>query len=172
LSCQHSVCWVSAFKDKAVFHIIEDSEPIRTMLAEIVESLGRHTVSFACPNDYLKYVSSSEFVKPTAVITDVHMPSMTGYQMMEKVLELFPDLNFAVTSGEPQIDSRSKDKVCMYLVKPFNPELIAVMVDKFTRCQIEGASTSIGCAEFGDKAQFGLNACSCPKMACMKHEPK
>ncbi|GAV20090.1 hypothetical protein MMIC_P1052 [Mariprofundus micogutta] len=125
-------------------------------------------MEFASPVDYLNYIDSGAYIKPTAVITDVHMPNMSGYEMMGIVLERFPDINFAVISGEPTISSRNKGLACMYLAKPFHPEAIQEMLNKFSRCKVEGASTEIGCASFGDREEFGVLDCVCPKLACMK----
>ena len=151
-----------------MFHIIDNTESIRTLLVEIIQNTGQEAQSFASPDDYFKNVFSDDFIKPMAVITDERLPNMTGYQMMEIVLVLYPDINFAVISGEGSIDCHFKDKVCMYLVKPFRPEMIEEMVDKFTRCYAEGASSTIGCGVFGDKPRSGVNNGACPKLISMK----
>ncbi len=151
-----------------MFHLIEDDTCIRELLVELIQDFGDKAMEFSSPGDYLNYVDSGAYAKPTAIITDIHMPEMSGYEMMGKVLERFPDINFAVISGEPNISSRYKGLACMYLVKPFHPEVIQEMLNKFSRCKSEGASTEIGCSEFGDREAFDVLNCMCPKSACMK----
>jgi len=151
-----------------MFHIVDDTKVLGQLLTEIIEMFGDSALWFSSPIDYLTFVKSPEFEAPTAVITDVHMPEMSGYKMMKMVLDIFPDINFAVISGEANIESEYKDLACMYLAKPFEAQNIELMIEKFSRCNNEGASVQIGCAEFGDRVYFGVDRCPCPKLNCIE----
>ncbi|GAV21469.1 transcriptional regulatory protein FixJ [Mariprofundus micogutta] len=151
-----------------MFHIVDDTEVVGQLLTEIIELFGNSAQWFSSPTKYLAFVESPEFEKPTAVITDVHMPEMSGYKMMKMVLDIYPDINFAVISGEANIESKYKELACMYLVKPYEPQQIKLMIEKFSRCKNEGASVEIGCAEFGDRDFFRVGLCPCPKLECIR----
>ena len=149
-----------------MFHIVEDSEILREMLVDMIDSLGRTGVPFASPLEYLEYLQSDDFTVPCAVLTDVNMPHMSGYEMIESILSMNPSIKFAVMSGEPNICSQYKDKVCMFLEKPYTGQQVEELVNKFKRCESSGPSPNIGCAQFGSRRSFTLSSTICPKATC------
>ena len=146
-----------------MFHVIEDLEEVRTLLKEIIEDAGYRVLAFDGPEAYLEYVGSDRFERPVAIITDLHMPQMTGFEMMDKVLEQHPDIRFAVISGTPNITHSLRHAACIYLPKPFLPSDIDDMLEKFMACERGVAPEEIGCADMGDRGYFGLFNKGCPK---------
>lgn len=114
-----------------MFHIVEDTECLRELLAEIIETFGRSTMTFSGPLEYLEYARSNTYRKPSAVITDIRMPHMSGYKMMDEVKSIHPDVSFAVISGEQRVDHQYKDQVSMYIFKPFEGAQIESLVSNF-----------------------------------------
>lgn len=146
-----------------MFHVIEDQEEIRILLEEVIEEAGHSVLTFDSPQVYLDFAKSETFEKPTAIITDLYMPEMTGFEMMAQVLAIHPDLRFAVISGTPNITHRLRHTACMYLPKPFRPADIEAMLENFTACDRGEDAEKIGCASLGDSGYFGVFDRGCPK---------
>ncbi|MES0371455.1 MAG: response regulator [Mariprofundaceae bacterium] len=121
-----------------MFHIIDDDEPILEFFSELIEEMGYEVKPFSCPLDYLSYVNSSEYVLPIAVISDISMPKMNGFEMLEKVRKKHPDIRAAVVSGYFENRARAKVNACVYLHKPTDFNSIMQMVETFACCHENG----------------------------------
>ena len=146
-----------------MFHIVDDEETFAELLLNMTQVLGHEASIFPSALHYIEYLNSDEYEEPTAIITDVRMPGMNGYELMGYVAITHPQINFIVMSGEASIQHEHKDKACMYLKKPFEYSIYSEMLKKLVRCEREGASPDIGCAEIGDREFFGVADCPCPK---------
>ena len=146
-----------------MFHVIEDLKEIRELLQEIIECCGYEASAFDGPKSYIEYARSGGFQRPVAIITDLHMPEMTGFEMMEKVLALHPGIRFAIVSGTPNVTHPLRHTACIYLTKPFRPEEVEAMLEKFTACDQGVPPDEIGCADIGDRGYFGVFSSGCPK---------
>ncbi|EAU55786.1 nitrogen fixation protein FixJ [Mariprofundus ferrooxydans] len=150
-----------------MFHVVDDSEMLREMLVDMIEIYDCNVMTFASASEYLEYVRSDAFKAPSAVLTDVHMPQMSGYEMMEQVLAIDPSIRFAILSGEPDIPARYQDKVCLFLGKPYTGDQIQNMIYIFKQCELNSASPATGEHRLCDRSMFNLpSSCSCPKDAC------
>lgn len=146
-----------------MFHLVEDLEEVRILLKEIIEEAGHSVLAFDDPEAYLEYAGSKQFEPPTAVITDLYMPHMNGFEMMEKVLAMHPNIRFAVISGTPNITHPLRQAACMYLPKPFRPTDIEAMLENFVACKQGKTPSEAGCASLGDRGYFGVFGKHCPK---------
>jgi len=146
-----------------MFHVVEDLEEVRILLKEIIEEAGHRVLAFDGPEAYLEYAGSDRFEAPVAIITDLYMPQMTGFEMMEQVLALHPGIKFAVISGTPNITHPLRHTACMYLPKPFRPADIEAMLDNFIACEQGKSPSEIGCSALGDRGYFGVFGKICPK---------
>ncbi len=146
-------------------HIVDDTDCVREVLVDFMESLGWKVDGFPGPLEYLAYLGAPDHRKPSLVITDVHMPEMDGYEMMDKVLAAHPDVKFIVISGEPGIESRFKDRACGYLTKPMRLDVLASLVDTLDACDggVEALS-KFSCRDCGERRAFGVCSESCPKL--------
>ncbi|ATX81268.1 Response regulator receiver domain-containing protein [Mariprofundus ferrinatatus] len=145
-----------------MFHIVDDQPYLGEILAEIIESFGYSARAFACPQAYVDHVQSEAFQMPLGTITDIDMPIMNGYEMMEKVHHFKPEMKFIVATGESAIRHEYQSKACMYLTKPYCPESIKKILNNLSKCVQFGASKDIGCAHCDDRNSFGLKSWSCP----------
>lgn len=113
-----------------MFHIIDDAGFICELVAGIIEELGHETMSFSCSEDYISFVKTPDFRNPIAVFTDISMSGINGYEMINVVSELKPDLKFVVMTCEPKVRSEYIDKACMHVGKPFTLNDIIKVVDR------------------------------------------
>jgi FixJ family two-component response regulator len=60
--------------------IIDDDEPFRGALMESLSSLGYGADGFASAEDYIGSIGGKSF---SCVVTDIHMPGMSGLDLMK-----------------------------------------------------------------------------------------
>lgn len=114
--------------------IVDDDEHIRYLLRTRLELDGLHTVS-ACDGIDGMIVLASE--RPAAMILDVSMPRMDGFQMLEALRRTNrkPPPTLMLTARNAAEDVRraislgAKD----YLAKPFNDQLLLRRVRRLLR---------------------------------------
>ena len=99
--------------------IIEDEKPARDLIRAYLEGntdislLGEYDNGF----DGLKAVNE---LKPDAILLDVQMPKLTGFEMLE-VLEYHPEVIFTTAYDQYAIQAFEQNAVD-YLLKPFSKE--------------------------------------------------
>lgn len=147
-----------------MFHIIDDEEGVREMLVELTAALGYRAISFASARHYLERLNSEDYSKPTAIITDLRMPGMNGYELMGYTHKFHPDINFVVMSGETALRHEYMDRACMYLKKPFEVRIFGEVLHRLKQCERGGAAAGIGCTGIGDRGFFGVQDSTCPKL--------
>ena len=81
---------------KASILIVEDEEPIRTSLAEILKVLG-HRVR--CAADGLAALVEMNEEVPEILLSDLNMPGMSGFELLSAVRRRFPAIRVVAMSG-------------------------------------------------------------------------
>jgi len=145
-----------------MFHVIDDADFVREFVVGVIKEHGYESISFSCPEEYIDFVNSPDYKNPIAVLTDVTMPKMSGYQMMDIVSKLKSDLKFIIMTGEPEIRSEFIDRACMYLGKPFSPESLIKVIDSLIRCHVFSPSDEHGCDSADHRNIFPIEEDSCP----------
>lgn len=138
-----------------MFHIIDDDKLILEFLSDLIEDMGFEVKSFSCPLDYLWYVGSPEYTVPVAVISDVCMPKMDGFQMLERVRSKYPDIRTGIMSGYFENRAKAKENACVFLHKPNDFESIMHMIETFARCHESGPNPK----EYECNAEIGEWEC-------------
>jgi FixJ family two-component response regulator len=62
--------------------VIDDDESFRIALVESLSSLGYGSSGYASAEDYLRGTEDSSF---NCIVTDVHMPGMSGLDLMKRL---------------------------------------------------------------------------------------
>jgi FixJ family two-component response regulator len=62
--------------------VIDDDESFRVALVESLSSLGYGSDGYACAEDYVRAIKSKSF---NCVVTDIHMPGMSGLDLMKRL---------------------------------------------------------------------------------------
>lgn len=116
--------------------LVIDDEPImRKLLMQILKD--KHEVILKeNGREALEWMYSGNI--PDLVVADLNMPEIDGFEYIEKVREsgFFNDVPLIVLSGEESSAERIK---CLklgandYLIKPFNPEELALRIDNLIK---------------------------------------
>ncbi|MDX8404367.1 MAG: response regulator [Mariprofundaceae bacterium] len=121
-----------------MFHIIDDEESILEFLSELIKEMGFEAMTFPCPMGYLSYVDSPEYTVPFAVISDVNMPEMNGFQMLERLRSKHHTIRVAIMSGYYENREKTKRRACTFLQKPFDIDSVVQMIESFASCHEQG----------------------------------
>jgi len=145
-----------------MFHIIDDEDFVCDVITEIIEDHGYEAIAFGSPTDYISFVNSADFRTPIAVLTDVNMPAMNGYEMIDAVSKIRSGLKFVIMTAEYAIRSVDTDKACMFLGKPFNPDNLLKMLDSLIQCHSFLPADDHGCISADHREMFPIENWSCP----------
>ena len=148
--------------ERSVIHIVEDDEVIREIFSEIIHDFGCRTLLFSSPTHYLGYMNEPDYSSPLAIISDVRMPEMNGYDFMHQVRQLNPFQKFVIVTGSPEIEHKYKNLACMYLCKPFNPDSLKHHICLFLQCDKNCGLDNAEGRIHDDRILFNLNKWSCP----------
>jgi len=105
-----------------MIHIIDDNSHILSMLTELMEMFGHPTETFSCPSNYCEYAKGNSYTPPNIIITDVKMPRISGYQLMETVSKAHKEIKFIVMSGYQEVSDQCSEHPYIFIKKPFNLE--------------------------------------------------
>lgn len=116
---------------KKTILIIDDELSIRMLLDNF---LGK-TYNVSTSNDGLEALKLlEEGNMPDLIVADIQMPNMDGYELLQKIKEsgFFKKIPIIMLSG---IESSVERVKCLklgandYIVKPFNPEELAIRIE-------------------------------------------
>jgi DNA-binding NtrC family response regulator len=103
--------------------VVDDDVVIRDTLCELLEyEYSCQTADTA--EEALAKLESQRF---DVVLTDVSLPGLSGMELLEKVLQLYPGTPVIVISGlsdEEQAQSLMRKGAFDYLLKPFRLEVV------------------------------------------------
>lgn len=100
--------------------IIDDDDSIRFVLQTALEGAGMLVRSFGNANNILDELNKR---MPDAIISDIRMPGLDGFALLEQVSELHPNLPVIIMTAHTDLDSAVsayKGGAFEYLPKPFD----------------------------------------------------
>ena len=104
--------------NRRLISIVEDDEPFRESMIKLVKLLGYTVEAFPSAADFL----ASRLLPETAcLVTDVHMPGMTGVELHRHLVETgyaIPTILVTAYPDDVVRDRALKDGVVCYLSKP------------------------------------------------------
>ncbi|MDT8376786.1 MAG: response regulator [Mariprofundaceae bacterium] len=115
-----------------LFHVIDDQPFFCAFLEGVLDSLGHESISFTSPEDYLAYIESHAYRSPDAIFCDIRMPVMSGYELMNRTLAIWPDKKFVLMSGGPEVRARYEPGVYRLLHKPLELPRLEELVLELT----------------------------------------
>lgn len=108
--------------------IVDDSEMIRNFHSYIIKGLGLHVITASNGADALEKIYGTEHTL-VACITDINMPAMDGYTLIERLREdsKYEDMPIIIISTEDEFKDKEKGFAAganVYIVKPTDPEVL------------------------------------------------
>ncbi|OEE73997.1 sigma-54-dependent transcriptional regulator [Vibrio genomosp. F6] len=111
-------------------YLIDDEPTIRDAISQALLIEQIHVVTF--PNA-LEAFSTIDMTTPAIVITDIHMPVMTGLDFMTQLLGNNPHFQVIVLTGYGDVSTAvtaMKSGACDFLEKPFSTEKLLASIYK------------------------------------------
>ncbi len=131
---------MKATEMKGQLLIVEDEEIIRTALKNFMEREG-YRVDIAQSAEEAWPKLQNEPRKIDVILTDIHMPGMSGLELLERAKKLLPDLPIIVLTGVGNKDiavQALKIGAYSYIEKPFREDEILFSVKQAIReCRLE-----------------------------------
>ncbi len=133
--------------DKARILIVEDDADLREAVSDTLEVKG---ISFRVAEDGESALRSLHQAPAALVVTDVNMPGMDGYALMQEVHQQFPGTPVALMTAygtiERAVEAMHAGAVD-YLVKPFASEALVTLVQRYAGGRPAGKATAQPIAE-------------------------
>ena len=111
-----------------IVSIVDDDESVRTAMTDMVESLGYTVAAFASGAEFL---GSDRLHDSACLITDVRMPSMSGFELHDRLIaagHLGATIFLTAFPDEKDNDRAKKAGAVAYLAKPCRrDDLVAVI---------------------------------------------
>ena len=114
--------------------IIDDDRSVREATNGLVRSLGYATAVFASAEEYLQ----SDHVPGTScVITDLHMPGLSGTDLQSRLIAEGRDIPVIIVTAYSDETTRAQALdagAIAFLSKPFSEECLIECLDKALKC--------------------------------------
>jgi len=120
----HPKEWAGYATDRTIL-LVEDDEPLRKLVSQILERTGYTVVSASNGEEALRLFDSPEHTEIDLLVSDVVMPGIGGKALAEKLQARLPDLKVLYISGYPDeavVHHGVLDEGVAYLQKPFSPK--------------------------------------------------
>jgi signal transduction histidine kinase/CheY-like chemotaxis protein len=113
--------------------VVDDEEPVRELLCDILEDEGVEVTLAASGAEALARFEAGKF---DAVLTDLGMPGMNGWELLRAVAERDQHVPLAVVTGWGELVSTHEEKAARVewvLTKPFSMSQICEIAQEITR---------------------------------------
>jgi len=113
--------------------VVDDEEPVRELLCEILEGEGVEVTTAANGAEALARFEPGRF---DAVLTDLGMPGMNGWELLRRVSERDRQVPLAVITGWGELVSTHEEKAARVewvMTKPFAMSQICEIAQEITR---------------------------------------
>ncbi|MFC1489434.1 response regulator [Thermodesulfobacteriota bacterium] len=120
------------------FVVVDDDKLIRDFVTDVLMfSVNREVRSFSNGFSAWDFIEAPD--NADIVVSDVDMPEMSGFELLAKIKENFPEKKCIIMSGDPGNESTAKRLGADgFLAKPFGMEDLFNIVDAF----VVGSETS------------------------------
>ena len=113
--------------DAETLLVVDDDAAVRKLIVAILRNQGYQVLEAADGQDAL--VVAGEHAAPIhLIVSDVKMPRMGGWKLLERLREWYPSIRFLLVSGYTQ-SAASLDHITdtptAFLPKPFTPEQLS-----------------------------------------------
>ena len=116
--------------EESLILVIDDDEIMRLSCAQILGKSGYRVETFTNGHDGIRRLQE---VKPPLLIVDIKMPELDGFEVIQIVRKLDPDLAIIVITGYATVETAvdaMKSGAYDFLPKPFTPGELRVIVER------------------------------------------
>ncbi len=110
--------------------VVDDNTSILKYIGDILEGAGHSVVKCTDGKDAIEMIHSDSF---DMIISDLSMPGMDGYDVIQQVRLLNPDIPIIIITGVGSVDDAVqtiKKGASDFMIKPFQPQEFRVKVEK------------------------------------------
>jgi two-component system response regulator FixJ len=143
-----------------VIHVVEDDEPMRDSLVELLEEAGYKALAYASGEELLARGPAAE---PGCVVSDMRMPGIDGLTLLRRLRADGCGLPLILITGHgdiPMAVNAMKAGAIDFLEKPFEADALLSAIAMALRIRSSGAA-----AEDGEAARRRLE-----KLTLREHE--
>ena len=138
---------IGGMMKKLLVSVVDDDQFFRESMCRLMRSLGYTADIFPSAADFL---ASPRLAETACLITDVHMPAMTGYELHRRLVDTGQAIPTILVTAFPNDFDRARalnDGVVSYLRKPVDEEHLM-------RC----LRTALSCAAAGRGSMISFSA--------------
>jgi FixJ family two-component response regulator len=113
---------IGGMMKKLLVSVVDDDQFFRESMCRLMRSLGYTADIFPSAADFL---ASPRLAETACLITDVHMPAMTGYELHRRLVDTGQAIPTILVTAFPNDFDRARalnDGVVCYLRKPVDEE--------------------------------------------------
>jgi FixJ family two-component response regulator len=117
-----AIAWKPQMPKRRLISIVEDDQPFRESMIELMSSLGYTVEAFPSAESFL---ASPLLAETACLVADVHMPGMTGVELNRRLIHAGHQIPMILVTAYPDEVVRNralKDGVVCYLSKPVDDE--------------------------------------------------
>ena len=113
--------------------VVDDELVVRESLYHWFDREDYHVETASSGDEALKKLMKSNF---DVLFVDMKMPGMSGFELLKKTKELYPDAAVVIITAYGSIDTAVKAMkagASDYLLKPFKPDQLSLVMEKVLR---------------------------------------
>jgi FixJ family two-component response regulator len=105
-------------RDCPLIAVVDDEDAVRTALRRLLASAGMKVVTFCGGREFLQNLARE---CPDCAVIDLHMPEMTGFDVLERLAEMKTGVPVIIITGHDSSDAEAaatRGGAFAYLRKP------------------------------------------------------
>ena len=103
--------------------IVDDDQSIRWVLQRALEKAEMKITVYEFASDLLRALKAEDIKLPDAIISDIRMPGMNGFELLKEIHKIYPELPVIIMTAHSDMDSAMSaydSGAFEYLPKPFD----------------------------------------------------